>query len=64
MSKLQPSCPFSGVGSMSVMPHGCIYFLVTFEMLKNFRIESILFDVMQVNLPFNTILGRPAYTNL
>jgi hypothetical protein len=29
-------------------------------MLENIRIESILFDVVQVNLPFNAILARPA----
>ena len=28
MSKLQPSCPFSGVGSISVIARGCISLLV------------------------------------
>jgi hypothetical protein len=59
MSKIQPSCPFSGVGPVSVMPRGCISLPVTFGMLENFRTESVLFDVVEVSLPFNAILGRP-----
>jgi hypothetical protein len=42
------------------MPHGCISLPVTFRTLENFHTESVLFDVAEVNLPFNTILGRPA----
>jgi hypothetical protein len=57
MSKLQPSCPFFGVGPVSVMPCNYISLPVTFGM--NFWMESILFDVTKVNLPFNAILGRP-----
>jgi hypothetical protein len=60
MGKLQPSRPFSGVGPVSVMPRGCISLPVTFGTAENFRTESILFDVTEVSLPFNTILGRPA----
>jgi hypothetical protein len=59
MSKLQLR-PFSGVGPMSVMPRGCISLLITFEMPENFRTESVLFDVVEVNLSFNAILGRLA----
>jgi hypothetical protein len=46
MWKLQTSRPFSGVGSVPVIPCGCISLLVTFRMSENFRTESILFDVM------------------
>jgi hypothetical protein len=60
MGKLQPSRPFSGVGPVSVMPRGCISLPVTFGTAENFRTESILFDVTEVSLPFNAILGRPA----
>jgi hypothetical protein len=60
MSKLQPSLLFSGVGPVVVMLHGCISLPVTFGMPENFRMESVLFDVADVNLPFNAILGRPA----
>jgi hypothetical protein len=29
-------------------------------MAENFRTESVLFDVAEVGLPFNAILGKPA----
>jgi hypothetical protein len=29
-------------------------------MEENFRIESIQLDVVEVNLPFNAVIGRPA----
>jgi hypothetical protein len=34
--------------------------LVTFGTAESFRTESILFDVAEVNHPFNAILGRLA----
>jgi hypothetical protein len=60
MEKLQLSRPFLGVGSVSVMPRGCISLPVTFGTAESFHTESILFDVAEVSLPFNVILGRPA----
>jgi hypothetical protein len=45
MGKLQPSHPFSGVGPVSVTPHGCISLPVTFRTAENFCTESVLFDV-------------------
>jgi hypothetical protein len=60
MSKFQPSRPFSEVGPVSVMPRSCISLPVTFRTPGKFHTESILFDVAEVNLPFNTILGRLA----
>jgi hypothetical protein len=60
MSKLAPSHPFSGVGQGSIMSHGRISLSVTFGMPENYRTESILFDVIEVNLPFNAVLGMPA----
>jgi hypothetical protein len=42
------------------MSRGCISLPVTFGTAENFRTESILFDVAEVSLPFNAILGRPA----
>jgi hypothetical protein len=59
ISKPTPSCPFSGVGLESVMPRSSISLSVTFGTPENYHTESILFDVVEVNLPFNTILGRP-----
>jgi hypothetical protein len=60
MSKLQPLCPFSRVGPAPVIPRGCISLPVTFRTLENFHTESVLFNVVEVSLPFNAILGRPA----
>jgi hypothetical protein len=45
---------------VSVMPRGCISLSVTFRTEESFRKESILFNVVEVSLPFNVILGRPA----
>jgi hypothetical protein len=59
ISKPTPSCPFSEVGLESVMPHSSISLSVTFGTPENYHTESILFDVVEVNLPFNTILGKP-----
>jgi hypothetical protein len=60
MSKIQPSHQFSEVGPVSVMPRECIFLPVTFGMPENFCTESILFDIVEVSLPFKAILGRPA----
>jgi hypothetical protein len=59
-SRLGPSCPFSGVGPQLVYPLGSIALPVTFRTEENFRTENVIFDVAEVNLPFNTIIGRPA----
>jgi hypothetical protein len=59
MRKLQPSCPFLGVGPVSVMPRSCITLPITFKTPETCRTESVLFDVAEVSLPFNAILGRP-----
>jgi hypothetical protein len=60
IGKLQPSHPFLGVGPVSIMPRGCISLPVTFGTAENFHTESVLFDIAEVSLPFNVILGRPA----
>jgi hypothetical protein len=60
MSRLSPSCPFLGVGLGSIIPRDSISLLVTFRKHENYRMESVLFDVVEVNLPFNAIIGRPA----
>jgi hypothetical protein len=48
------------VGPHPVYPVGTISLPVTFGMEENFRIESIQLDVVEVNLPFNAVIGRPA----
>jgi hypothetical protein len=59
-SRLGPSRPFSGVGPQPVYPLGSITLPVTFRTEENFRTENVQFDVVEVNLPFNTIIGRAA----
>ena len=59
-SKLGPARPFIGVGGQPVWPQGNITLLVTFGTEENFCTENILFDVADVNLPFNAIIGRMA----
>jgi hypothetical protein len=59
-SKLDLSRPFSGVGPHPVYPVGTISLPVTFGTKENFRTENIQFNVAEVNLPFNAIIGRPA----
>jgi hypothetical protein len=59
-SKLTPSRPFSGVGPDPVYPAGPISLPVTFGTEDNFRTENVQFEVAEVNLPFNAIIGRPA----
>jgi hypothetical protein len=60
MSKLTPSRPFLGVGLGSIIPCGCVSLPVTFRMLENYRTGSNIFDITEVNLPFNVIIDRPA----
>jgi ribonuclease HI len=59
-SRLGPSHPFSGVGPQLVYPLESITLPVTFRTEENFCMENVVFDVAEVNLPFNAILGRPA----
>jgi hypothetical protein len=48
------------VGPQTVYPLGSITLPVTFGTEENFRTENVQFDVAEVNLPFNAIIGRPA----
>jgi hypothetical protein len=59
-SKLAPSRPFSGVGPIPMYPVGTITLPVTFRTEDNFCTEKVQFEVAEVNLPFNAIIGRPA----
>jgi hypothetical protein len=42
------------------MMRGCVSLPITFGTPKNFRTKSVLFDIAEVILPFNAILGRLA----
>jgi hypothetical protein len=59
-SQLGPSSPFSEVGPQPVYPLGSIALPITFGTKENFLTENVQFDVAEVNLPFNAIIGRPA----
>jgi hypothetical protein len=58
-SRVGPSRPFSRVGPQLVYPLGSITLPVTFGTEEKFRTKNIQFDVAEVNLPFNAIIGRP-----
>jgi hypothetical protein len=60
MSRLSPSHPFLSVGPGSIILHNSSSLPVTFEMLENYRTESIIFDIAEVNLPFNAIISKSA----
>jgi hypothetical protein len=47
------------VGPQPVYPLGSIALPVTFGSEENFHTENVMFDVAEVNLPFNAIIGRP-----
>ena len=51
---------FQGVNGNVTRPLGKITLLITFGDQKNFRTETIVFDVADTPLPYNGILGRPA----
>jgi hypothetical protein len=59
-SRLGPSHPFYGVGPQPVYPLGSIALPVTFGTKENICTKNVQFDVAEVNLPFNAIIGRPA----
>jgi hypothetical protein len=58
-SRLGPSRPFSGVGPQPMYTLGSIALPVIFGTEENFHTENVQFDVTEVNLPFNAIIGRP-----
>jgi hypothetical protein len=60
MSRISPSHPFLGMGLGSIIPRGNISLPITFRTPENYRMENIIFDVTEVNLSFNAIIGRPA----
>jgi hypothetical protein len=58
--KLQPSLPIIGVTPGHTWPLGHIDLPVTFGGSANFRTERVNFDVADLSLPYNAVLGRPA----
>jgi hypothetical protein len=62
-SQLRPlTAPFHGVvPGMEALPIGKINLPVTFKDLRNFRIETLTFEVVGFSGTYHAILGRPAY---
>ncbi len=58
--KFQPSLPIIGVTTGHTWLLGHVELPVTFSDSTNFRTERIDFDVADLNLPYNAVLGRPA----
>nr|AAV59295.1 putative polyprotein [Oryza sativa Japonica Group] len=57
---LRPSQPIIGVTPDHTWPLGHIDLPVTFGGSANFRTERVNFDVADLSLPYNAVLGRPA----
>jgi hypothetical protein len=57
---LRPSQPIIGVTPGHTWPLGHIDLPVTFGGSANFRTERVNFDVADLSLPYNAVLGRPA----
>ena len=55
-----PTLPFHGVNPGATQPLGKVVLPVTFGTRENYRTENIMFDVADIPLPYNGILGRPA----
>ena len=58
--QLAPSMSFLGVNPGATKPWGKIELPVTFGTKDNYRTENIIFDVADIALPYNSIIGRPA----
>nr|AAO37492.1 putative gag-pol precursor [Oryza sativa Japonica Group]ABF96990.1 retrotransposon protein, putative, unclassified, expressed [Oryza sativa Japonica Group] len=58
--RLQPSLPIIGMTLGHTWPLGHIELPVTFGDSTNFRTKRIDFDMANLNLPYNAVLGRPA----
>jgi hypothetical protein len=58
MSKMTPSRPFSGIGKDPIWPYDHLTLLVTFGMTENYRMKHVVFDIVDINLPFNVVIDR------
>ena len=57
---LRPTGTFQGVSPGITRPLGQVTLPLTFGTPVNFRTENVIFDVADIPLPYNGILGRPA----
>ena len=60
--RLKPSLPFYGVTPGHSLPLGQVELPVTLGSRDNFRTENVIFIVVELPLPYNAILERPALT--
>ena len=60
LKRLKLSLPFYGVTPGHTLPLGQVELPITFESRDNFRTENVVFDVVEVPLPYNATLRRPA----
>ena len=58
--QLAPTKSFLGVNLGATQPWGKIELPVTFGSKDNYRTENIIFDVADIALPYNGIIGCPA----
>ena len=57
---LEETGTFQGINPRTSQPKGKVTLPVTFGGDLNYRTERIVFDVAEIPLPYNRILGRPA----
>jgi hypothetical protein len=57
--KLQDSAfPLCGFGGQQVMALGMLIMLVTFGYVNNTRTEDVIFDVVDMEFPYNIVIER------
>jgi hypothetical protein len=55
---MMPHIPLCGFGGRQIVALGKITMLVTFGFINNTRTEQIVFDIVDMEYPYNAIIGR------
>jgi deoxyxylulose-5-phosphate synthase len=50
--------PLCGFGGKQIAAHGKITMLITFGYVHNTRTEQVVFDIVDMDYPYNAIIGR------
>jgi hypothetical protein len=50
--------PLCGFGGKQIVAHGKITMPITFGYVHNTRIEQVVFDIVDMDYPYNAIIGR------
>jgi hypothetical protein len=50
--------PLCGFGGRQIVAHGKITISITFGYVNNTRTEQVLFDIVDMDYPYNAIIGR------